>query len=473
MWIDAGRSVGDASWIVPLAACLCQELNQPASESAHCAKVLVIEAAGTASGVASSLGIDCPSGLAEILRGDDDWATTVQATPHPQIDLLAAGRAPLPADCLEQLDVLWQEFKQCYRAILIVAGPWRKPEDLGKGLEPLSFVSLADAAILCIELDGTSQSVAKSTKRQLQQLGLPILGCVVLCRKIRSIDIRNLRFGELESADSFPLPSATSSMSSEAILNSSAAAATDNSSKAGRLLVMSATYNEIENVPKLVDEVLAAAPDADLLIIDDNSPDGTGTWCDKRAQGEPRLSCMHRSGKLGLGTAIVQGMQYAIEKGYSYAINIDADFSHDPKQIPDLLAAMNPPGGEPRDVVIGSRYIPGGTSTGWPLKRRIMSRCVNLYSRWMLWLPANDVSGGFRCYRVSMLEKLDFSQMRSSGYSFQEEILWMLRCCRARFGEIPINFAERECGVSKINMREAFTAMRIILQLGLQSLVGK
>ncbi len=262
-------------------------------------------------------------------------------------------------------------------------------------------------------------------------------------------------------------------MTPETTVIPSGAANVADESNAGRLLVMSATYNEIENMPRLVDDVLAAAPEADLLIIDDNSPDGTGTWCDTKAQGEPRLSCMHRSGKLGLGTAIVQGMQFAIAKGYSYAINIDADFSHDPKQIPDLLSAMNPPGREPRDVVIGSRYIPGGTSTGWPLKRRIMSRCVNLYSRWMLWLKPHDVSGGFRCYRVSLLAKLDFSKMRSSGYSFQEEILWMLRRAGARFGEVPINFAERVRGVSKINMREAFTAMRIILQLGLQSLIGR
>ncbi len=181
LWIDAGSAVGDASWLVPLAECLCQELNQAAAESTKIAKILVIEAAGAASGIASSLGLESPNGLAEILRDGADWAATVQATPHPQVDLLAAGRAPLPADYHEQLDGLWREFQECYCAILIASGPWKtvSPEGVSNRLEPLSFVSLADAAILCIEIDGTPQAAAKSTKRQLQQLGLPILGSVV------------------------------------------------------------------------------------------------------------------------------------------------------------------------------------------------------------------------------------------------------------------------------------------------------
>jgi dolichol-phosphate mannosyltransferase len=242
---------------------------------------------------------------------------------------------------------------------------------------------------------------------------------------------------------------------------------------AEKTLVMTATYNEIENLPRLVEEVFRAAPHVDLLVIDDNSPDGTGEWCDHQAAADPRLHCLHRSGKLGLGTAIVAGMRYAIEHGYKYVLNMDADFSHHPRYLPAMIAGMEPPGGPPIDVTIGSRYIPGGGVEGWPLKRRLMSKGVNLYARWLLWLRPKDCSGGYRCYRAATLEKLNLDRIRSRGYSFQEEILWMLRRAGARFAETPIIFADRVKGSSKINSKEAVNALRIILQLGLQSVVGR
>ncbi len=240
-----------------------------------------------------------------------------------------------------------------------------------------------------------------------------------------------------------------------------------------KTLVMTATYNEMENLPRLAEEIFHFAPQVDLLVVDDNSPDGTGQWCDQQAANNPSIHCLHRAGKQGLGTAIVAGMKYAIEQGYRYVVNVDADFSHHPKYLPDMLGGMDPPGRPAIDVMIGSRYVPGGGVVNWPLKRRLMSRGVNLYARWLLWLKPKDCSGGYRCYRTATLTKLDFDQIRSRGYSFQEEILWLLRRAGARFGETPIIFADREKGTSKINSREAVAALRIILRLGLQNLVGR
>ena len=239
---------------------------------------------------------------------------------------------------------------------------------------------------------------------------------------------------------------------------------------AEKTLITVATYNEIDNLPALVEEIFRHAPEVDLLVIDDNSPDGTGRWCDEQAKHDPRLKVLHRTGKLGLGTAIVAGLRYAIEHGYKYALNIDADFSHHPKYLPDLIGGMDPPGGPGADVMIGSRYIPGGGIEGWPLKRYLMSRSVNLYARWLLGLKPKDCSGGYRCYRVTKLAELDFDAMLSHGYSFQEEILWMLKRRGCRFGETPITFVDRVRGSSKINSREAWAAMWVILALGLKRL---
>lgn len=235
-----------------------------------------------------------------------------------------------------------------------------------------------------------------------------------------------------------------------------------------------ATYNEIENLPRLVDEIFAALPTTDLLVIDDNSPDGTGRWCDERAASDPRLRCLHRAGKLGLGTATVAGMQAALDGNYDAMINLDADFSHPPRYLPALVAGLdaNPQGGGPCDVMIGSRYIAGGAIEGWPWRRHVMSRGVNLYARWMLGLAPRDCSGAFRAYRVELLRKLDFAAIRSRGYSFQEEILWQLKRMGARFGETPITFVERQHGQSKINLKEALSAVQVIARLGIKNYTG-
>ena len=240
-----------------------------------------------------------------------------------------------------------------------------------------------------------------------------------------------------------------------------------------KTLVTVATYNEMENLPRLVEEIFGYLPQADILVIDDNSPDGTGHWCDRQGKEDPRLHCLHRAGKLGLGTATIAGMKYAIEHGYRYVLNMDADFSHQPRYLPELLAGMDPPDGPPVDVMIGSRYMPGGGVEGWPLRRRLMSRGVNLYARWLLGLRPKDCSGAYRCYRVETLARLDFEAIRSRGYSFQEEILWRLKRLGARFGETPIIFADRQLGVSKIDSGEALAALRIIFALGVQNLLRR
>lgn len=234
-----------------------------------------------------------------------------------------------------------------------------------------------------------------------------------------------------------------------------------------RVLITVATYNELENLPDLLEAIFAEVPRVDVLVIDDNSPDGTGRWCDERAAGDPRVHCLHRSGKLGLGTATIAGMRHAIEHGYDYVLNLDADFSHHPRYIPALLAAM-----DHCDVAIGSRYVAGGGVKDWPWRRRFMSWGVNTYARLLLGLKPRDCSGAYRCFRVALLERLDFNAIISRGYSFQEEILWRLKRLGAKFHEVRILFADRERGVSKINGREAVNALWIIFRLGLKNWLG-
>jgi dolichol-phosphate mannosyltransferase len=228
----------------------------------------------------------------------------------------------------------------------------------------------------------------------------------------------------------------------------------------GRILVALATYNEIENLPSLVDEILRIQPNADVLVIDDNSPDGTGRWCDERAAAEPRLRCLHRAGKLGLGSATLEGMRWAIANGYSLYMTLDADWSHDPLHLPALVEAARTV-----DVAIGSRYCYGGDIKGWPLGRRLMSRTINALTRALLRLPVNDASGAFRAYRVAKLRQLDLSKVTAPGYAYLEEILWHLHRGGASFAEVPITFRERRAGKSKINAGEATAKVRTLLRL--------
>jgi dolichol-phosphate mannosyltransferase len=229
-----------------------------------------------------------------------------------------------------------------------------------------------------------------------------------------------------------------------------------------RLLVSLATYNEAGHIAALVEAIRSFVPSSSILIIDDNSPDGTGRIADDLQQTLPRVFVIHRPGKMGLGTATLAAMRFAIERGFDFLLNLDADFSHPPRFIPDLVKGM-----ADHDVMIGSRYVAGGgVEGGFTLKRRLMSSAINGYARVMLGLTTRDNSGAFRCYRVSKLAEIDLDQVQSRGYSFQEEILYWCQSVGCKIGETPILFENRRSGTSKLNMREAATALGILLRLG-------
>lgn len=234
-----------------------------------------------------------------------------------------------------------------------------------------------------------------------------------------------------------------------------------------RVLVHMATYNERDNLRKLVEEIHTYVPFADILIIDDNSPDGTGELADELAKQDRRIHVIHRRGKLGLGTAILTGMRFAIEQHYDLMVNLDADFSHPPRYLPALLQGM-----EKNDVMIGSRYIPGGGTQNWPWSRLLISQAINLLVRVLLRIPARDASGGYRCYRVSKLREAHLEEMLSHGYSFQQEVLF--RCYRigCKIGETPIVFENRRAGASKVNLREAIRSLSMLVWLGVSSTLG-
>lgn len=227
-----------------------------------------------------------------------------------------------------------------------------------------------------------------------------------------------------------------------------------------RLLVTLCTYNECENLEAIIPEIQKYAPRAEILVIDDNSPDGTGRLADALAARDPRVHVLHRPGKQGLGSATVAAFRFGVDRGYSYLINLDADFSHHPRHIPELLACM-----ADADVAIGSRYVVGGGVVGWGLKRHFMSRAINWYARTLLGLATRDNSGSYRCYRVAKLSELDWNHIRSRGYAFQEEVLYHCRVLGCRFEETPIVFENRRHGASKINLKEVLRALWDIFRL--------
>jgi dolichol-phosphate mannosyltransferase len=234
-----------------------------------------------------------------------------------------------------------------------------------------------------------------------------------------------------------------------------------------RILISIATYNERDNLTPLVQEIRQAVPAADVLVIDDNSPDGTGELADRLAVDDPHVRVMHRAGKLGLGTAILAAMRYAMDENYDYLVNMDADFSHHPRYLPAILAGMRR-----YDVMIGSRYVKGGGTMNWPLSRRLMSRAVGLLVRMLMRIPAKDTSGAYRCYRVSKLRTVRLDKVRSRGYSFQQEVLYRCRKAGCKIGETPIVFEDRRAGKSKVNPKEAARSMGMIVLIGLAAFFG-
>jgi dolichol-phosphate mannosyltransferase len=230
------------------------------------------------------------------------------------------------------------------------------------------------------------------------------------------------------------------------------------------LLVVIPTYNERENLAGILDRLHTAVPSADVLVVDDASPDGTGTLADERAAAQPRLHVLHRGGKAGLGAAYVAGFRWALERDYGAVVEMDADGSHAPEQLPQLLAAL-----DGADVVLGSRWVTGGSVVDWPRRRELLSRGGNAYTRLMLRLPVRDATGGYRVYRRRVLEALDLGDVASQGYCFQVDLLW--RAWQAGFtvAEVPIRFVERVAGASKMNRSIVSEALWRVTVWGINS----
>lgn len=222
-----------------------------------------------------------------------------------------------------------------------------------------------------------------------------------------------------------------------------------------RLLIIIATFNEIENLPRLVEELESLLPNADLLVIDDASPDGTGKWCDERVKTDKRLAVIHRSGKLGLGSATVAGFNHGLEheSNYDLLATLDADFSHDPNSLVQMVEFLESDVQQEFGVAIGSRYVKGGGIENWPFLRHVSSRAVNLTARILLGLKTKDNSGAFRVYRAATLEAIDVAKIESASFAYLEEILWRIRRKNIAMKEIPITFRDREHGASKTSLR--------------------
>ncbi|MDP8924115.1 MAG: polyprenol monophosphomannose synthase [Chloroflexota bacterium] len=227
-------------------------------------------------------------------------------------------------------------------------------------------------------------------------------------------------------------------------------------------LVIVPTYNERENVPRLLPAILDQDPSFHVLVVDDDSPDGTGRLADELAATEPRVHVIHRDGKRGLGTAYVAGFKWALDHGFDYVFEMDADFSHDPADLPRLLAAAM--GG---DVSIGSRWVTGGGTQNWSLLRTLISRGGSLYAKLILGVPVNDLTSGFKCFASAVLRRLDLDEIHSNGYAFQVEVNYRCHRLGYRIAEVPIMFVDRRVGRSKMSPWIVLEAMGVVWKLRL------
>jgi|SRR5450631_1825416 len=229
----------------------------------------------------------------------------------------------------------------------------------------------------------------------------------------------------------------------------------------GAIVVLIPTYNERENLPLIVSRLRAAVPEADVLVLDDSSPDGTGAVADQLAADDGQVSVLHRESKDGLGAAYLAGFAWALGRGYDVLVEMDADGSHQPEQLAILLRAL-----ADADVVLGSRWVPGGSVVNWPIHRKALSLGGNLYVRVLLGMPISDATGGFRAYRASALHSLDLHDVASQGYCFQVDLVW--RAIRAGLSvvEVPITFVERTLGDSKMSRDIVAESLRYILIWG-------
>lgn len=236
-----------------------------------------------------------------------------------------------------------------------------------------------------------------------------------------------------------------------------------------KTLVVSPTYNERSNLREFVENVRSALPEADILIVDDNSPDGTGELADALAAADPHVKVMHRAGKLGLGTAYLEAFQLGLEQGYDRFLEMDADHSHDPRYLPAFVAALD----EGFDVVIGSRNIPGGGVEGWGLGRHVMSKGGTLYARLVLALEVYDLTSGYKAFSRRALEAIDLKSVRSNGYAFQIELTFRAVMRGMRVKEVPILFVDRRAGHSKMSRRVFAEAVGVVWKLRADALRGR
>jgi dolichol-phosphate mannosyltransferase len=236
-----------------------------------------------------------------------------------------------------------------------------------------------------------------------------------------------------------------------------------------RALVIIPTYNESENLPRLIPSVLSRDERLHILVVDDASPDGTGQMADDIAAAQPRVHVLHRAGKLGLGTAYLDGFRWGLQRGYDVLLEMDADFSHDPVHLPQFLEAI-----ENYDVVLGSRYLHGRvTVVNWPMTRLLLSYFANLYAGWVTGLPIADATGGFKCFRREVLAAIDLDRVESNGYAFQIEMSFRAWKKGFRLGEIPIMFVDRDQGTSKMSKKIVREAIWRVWKLRFQSMFGR
>jgi len=235
-----------------------------------------------------------------------------------------------------------------------------------------------------------------------------------------------------------------------------------------KVLVIIPTYNEADNIPRLLPVILAQAPNIDILIVDDGSPDGTATVVRKMMKRSRRIHLLERPGKMGLGTAYVAGFKYALQHAYDYMFEMDADFSHDPKEIPNFLSQV-----QEYDLVIGSRYTNGVRVLNWPMRRLLLSYYANIYTHIMTGLPLHDATGGFKCYRRRVLEAINLERIKSNGYAFQIEMSYKAWKKGFRLVEIPIVFLDRQVGTSKMSRHIVYEALLMLWKLRFRSFFNK
>lgn len=236
-----------------------------------------------------------------------------------------------------------------------------------------------------------------------------------------------------------------------------------------RALVIVPTYNERDNISELLARILEEDSRLEVLIVDDGSPDGTGALADEIAEREPRVHVIHRPRKLGLGTAYIAGFKWALERDYAYVFEMDADFSHDPGHLTQFLEAI-----EDADLVLGSRYNRGKvTVVNWPIRRLMLSYAANLYARWVTGLPLDDSTGGFKCFRRSVLQAINLDAVKSNGYGFQIEVSYLAWRKHFRLVEIPIVFHDRTEGQSKMSRKIVWEAIWMVWRLRWRTLTGK